>query len=62
MRHTPCNFGLFLALKSFNHTGDVSALQTIYNVIVVLVAMSAAISLRGAKSKEAVNAVRATSP
>lgn len=60
--HTTSNFCLFLVLKSFNHTGDVSALQTIYNVIVVLVAIAAAISLRGATSKEAVNAVRATSP
>jgi hypothetical protein len=54
--HTTSNFCLFLILRSFTHGGDTSALQTIYNVIVVAVALAAAISLRRATSKESVAA------
>ncbi len=55
--HTTSNFCLFLILRSFKHSGDISTLQTIYNVIVVALALAAAISLRRATSKESVNAV-----
>jgi uncharacterized protein len=49
--HATSNFGLFLILKSFTHGDDLSALQAIHSVIIVLIAIAAAISLRGASSR-----------